>query len=407
MSSALFTRVRAMVCAAILTASLVGIAAAPAMAANTRITYFGSAACSGSSCPSTVPASASAYAYPYGTGGGFTGSGHPIAGQNSFTPVTAGSSTATDIVITNLASSTLTQVHVSGGSQAPTTINTDSVPATPVSSDQAPCQADGTCLPSLPDGLHYQAVYVVSKPSALAVSCNLSDELLDETGAKTGLFGGLLCSIGNLSKNASLTLRVVISATDTATTTPLEPWFALQLKEGSSSTGANSDVFLTYGLLSVAPRSCGAISNFFLETQPISLSNPLQCEQTTKVDAAAIPKGTLVTVGTKLSTWCVGNVSCFGDLSTSSILAGASIPGGVTWSITWSASLVPSGGPKGAIHFLDAYPTNPNAYETITFKTKDQCGTTKVKMCWLTFTANPDGSYSTQIWTPTNGSIRG
>ena len=69
--------------------------------------------------------------------------------------------------------------------------------------------------------------------------------------------------------------------------------------------------------------------------------------------------------------------------------------------------MVPNGGPKGAIHFLDAYPTNPNAYETISFKSKDHCGSTLVKMCWLAFTPLADGSYSAQIWTPTNGSIRG
>ncbi len=205
-----------------------------------------------------------------------------------------------------------------------------------------------------------------------------------------------------------MTLRVVIAAT-AATTAPVEPWFALQLKEGSSSTGSNSDVFLSYGLLSVAAPSCADTSNFFLHLTPISLSNAaLACLQTTKVETAnGFANGTLATVGSVPSTWCAGNVSCFGQLSTASILGGASIPGGVTWSITWSASLVPAGGPKGAIHFLDAYPTNPKAYETITFKNSDRCGSTLVKMCWQAFTKNADGSYSARIWTPTNGSIRG
>ncbi len=179
MSSALFTRVRAVVCAAILTASLIGITAAPAMAANTRITYFGSAACSGAGCP-TAPASAAAYPSPSGTGGGFSASGQPIAGQNSFTPVTAGGSTATDIVIKNLAPSTLTQVHVSGGTKAPNPINTGSVPTTPGSIDAALCQSTGACHPSLPAGLYYQAVYVVANPSGVSVSCPLSQ------GARAG-----------------------------------------------------------------------------------------------------------------------------------------------------------------------------------------------------------------------------
>ena len=405
MSSVMSSRVGALVGAAILASSLLGITAAPGMAANTRITYFGSAACPGIlvTCP-TAPASASAYPYPYGTGGGFTASGQPIAGQDSFTPVTAGGSTATDIVIQDLAPSTLTQVQFTGGSQAPNPINTVSVPATPGSIDPAPCTSTGACLPSLPAGLYYQAVYVVANPSGIPVTCKLSAG----TGAPAGLYDGLDCSIGNLASQQGLTLRVVIAAT-AATTTPLEPWFALQLKEGSSSAGSNSDVFLSYDLLSVAAPSCGTTSSFFLDEAPISLSNiALNCIQTTKVETAnGFANGTLATVGSVPSTQCVGKLVCFGQLSTSSILAGASIPGGVTWTIVWSASLVPAGGPKGAIHFLNAYPANPNAYEMISFKNKDRCGSTPVKMCWLAFTANSDGSYSTQIWTPTNGSIRG
>ncbi|MFL5721415.1 MAG: hypothetical protein ACJ778_13170 [Chloroflexota bacterium] len=401
------SRLKVLVGAAVLTASLLGVAAAPGMAANTRVTNFGSTPCTGVlvTCP-TAPVSASEYAYPYGTVGSLTTTGQAVAGQLSFTPVTAGNSTATDIVIKNLAPSTLTQVHVSGGSQAPKSINPGSVMTTPGEIDPALCNSStGACLPSLPPGLYYQAVYVVANPSAIAVSCPLTP-----AAGLDGLYDGLNCSIGNLASQQGLTLRVVIKTT-TATTLAVEPWFALQLKEGSSATGSNSDVFLSYGRLSVAPASCDNVSNFFLTDIPISLSNidqPTPCTQTTKVETTTgFTYGTLATVGSVTSTLCLPNVSCFGQLSTSSILAGASITGGVKWTIVWSASLVRNGGPKGAIHFLDAYPTDPNAYERISFKTTDKCGSTLVKMCWLTFTKNADGSYTTQIWTPSNGSIRG
>src|SRR4051795_12821985 len=141
------SRVRALVGAAVLAASLLGGAAAPGMAANTRIVNFGSAPCPATlTCPAV--ASASAYPYPYGTVGSLTPSGQAVAGQLSFTPVTAGSSTATDIVIRNLAPSTLTQVHVSGGTQAPTSINPGSVPAMPVTGDVPVCNSStGACLP--------------------------------------------------------------------------------------------------------------------------------------------------------------------------------------------------------------------------------------------------------------------
>src|SRR3954464_12180473 len=222
------SRVRALPGAAVLAASLLGVAAAPGMAANTRIVNFGSAPCPATlvTCPTAVPASASAYPYPYGTVGSLTPSGQAVAGQLSFTPVTAGSSTATDVFITNLAPSTLTQVHVSGGSQAPTSINTGSVVATPVPIDPAPCASNGTCPPSLPGGLYYQAVYVVANPAAIPVSCSLTAS----TSLSVGLYDGLNCSIGNLAAQRGLTLRVVIAAT---AATSVEPWFALHLKEGS------------------------------------------------------------------------------------------------------------------------------------------------------------------------------
>src|SRR3954464_8777512 len=199
------SRVRALPGAAVLAASLLGVAAAPGMAANTRIVNFGSAPCPATlvTCPTAVPASASAYPYPYGTVGGLTTTGQAVAGQLSFTPVTAGSSTATDIVVKNLGPSTLTQVHVSGGRQAPTSINPGSVMATPGDIDPAPCASSGTCLRSLPDGLYYKAVYVVANPSAIPVSCTLTAT----TGVPAGLYDGLNCPIGNLAAQQGLTLR--------------------------------------------------------------------------------------------------------------------------------------------------------------------------------------------------------
>src|SRR3954449_5567527 len=201
------SRVRALVGAADLAASLLGIAAAPGMAANTRIANFGSAPCPATlvACP-TAPASASAYPYPYGTVGSLTASGQAVAGQLSFTPVTAGSSTATDIVIKNLAPSTLTQVHVSGGTQAPKSINPGSSMTTPGGIDPAPCDTSGACLPSLPANLYYQAVYVVANPANILVSCSFSAS----AGVPVGLSDGINCSIGNLATQQGLTLRVVI-----------------------------------------------------------------------------------------------------------------------------------------------------------------------------------------------------
>src|SRR3954447_19076496 len=197
------SRLKVVVGAAVLAASLLGVGAGPGMAANTRVVNFGSAACPGApvACP-TAPASASAYPYPYGTVGSRSASGQAVAGQLSFTAVTAGSSTATDIVIKNLAPSKLTQVHVSGGTQAPTSINPGSVPAMPVPGDVPVCNSStGACLPSLPANLYYQAVYVVANPANIRVSCSFTSG----PGVPVGLSDGINCSIGNLATQQGLT----------------------------------------------------------------------------------------------------------------------------------------------------------------------------------------------------------
>ncbi len=383
------------------------LASGPAVAANTRSVYFGSAPCPGGAA--TCPGDSSwAFAYPYGTGGGFTDAGQPIAGQNSFTPVTAGGATATDIVLTNTDTSTLTQIQINGGTQAPTAYNTASVPAMPYPNDPAFLNADGTvALPSLPTGLAYLAVYVVNNPSSIGVSCTLSS-----TTGSTSEFDGLHCAIGNLASGQALTLRVVIADSAAANTT-LEPWFELGLKEGASTTGSNADTFFTYSMLTASPASCSAATSYFLDNQAVDLSNQngvsTTCAQGTAVTSGTTIGGfgTLASVGVHAPAQaCPKHVSCFGDDSFATVLGGAPVPGGLQWTITWSPLPI-NGKPKGVIHEFDNYnPNDPSTYVLISFTGKYQCSTTLTTNCWVS-AGNIPGGYQAVVVTPANGTLRG
>jgi hypothetical protein len=399
-----------------LAASLLLGGAGSALAANTRIVYFGSADCAASCPPQTNPANSPQFwsaLNPYGTDLGYDSTtGMFYAGQDSFSPVTTGGSTATDIVLSNASMSTMTQVQVNGGKAAPTTINTSSVPEMPYPYDPNFFNLDGTVnplLPSLPTGLYYRAVYVITNPNGIGVKCSLTQST---TTLAKGYYDGLHCAVGNLGALQGVTLRVIVTDVSAGAGTT-EPWFELGLKEGSSTTGSNSDAFFTYGMLTVGAQTCDTTSSFSLDGQPVSLSNAglglTNCVQTTGVVTGhGFSNGTLAVVGTNKDVDPCANLfgfTCFGYASTAAIEGCSSplTPCGVTWTVVWSAVQVPSGGPKGAIHFLD-----DGTYQQIHFKHQYLCGTTITTFCWSKLVQDKTtGNWMAIFESPTNGSLKG
>lgn len=384
-------------------------------AANTRVVYFGSPDCANapSGCPSGGTSQFWSGLYPYGTGGSYDpATGYPIAGQNSFSPVTTGGATATDIVLTNASPSTLTQILLTGGKAAPATINSLSVPempSPPTPADKPIFNADGTAaVDSLPTGLYYTGdVYAVSNPNHIKVGCSFTS-----AAAPVGLFDGLSCTVGNLASLQSITLRVVVADySAAASTTPYEPWFELGLKEGSSGTGSNSDTFFTYSELTVGAPQCSGVSNFFLNGSPVALTNKgidTGCQtttsgfQTTSINSQGFTNGVPASVGNfpATPTQDCGGMTCFGQESTASVALGTKVPGGLTWTIVMSGSLVPSN-PKGAVHLHDGL------QETIYFKHQYLCGSTITSFCWVSVNKDPaTGNWTFVFESPTNGSVR-
>lgn len=406
--------------------SALGAVPATAAVAVPGDVYFGSAQCPAgiTACPSP---DGWPFAYPYGTGGGYKTATRTIAGQNSFSPVTAGGSTVTDIVVTNITASSLTSVVVKGGTKAPTRVARKSIPtkpAYPVPGDRALCiWKTRSCIPSLPAGLNYQAVEILDNTASLPVACTLSAT----PGLGADLYNGLACTIGTLPAGASVTLRIVV-----ATTTPgtFQPWFSVRFVEPFDD--GDTDVFMTYGKLTVGQPTCGGVSSYVPGGKALSLSNtgvsplcgpagtggPSSSQSTTISTGTSFPKGVFASVGNVDSDQCLTTVTCFGQLSVAHVAGGAAIPGGLTWTITWAAGLLPhdedddhgdhdDARPKGVIHFLDGYPGDPSAYEQIKFRHQYKCGAELTGLCWVSLTHDEAGNWTAVLQSPSNGSIKG
>ena len=404
--------------------ALSAVGAVPATAASIPgDVYFGSG-----QCPTGITACPSPdgwpFAYPYGTGGGYRTATRTVAGQNSFSPVTAGGSTVTDIVVKNITANPLTSLVVKGGTMAPTRVPRKSVPkmpASPVPSDHALCKwVTGKCIPSLPAGLNYQAVEILGNASSLPVNCSLSAT----PGLGADLYDGLACRIGTVPAGASVTLRIVV-ATSTAGT--FEPWFSVRFFEPYDD--GDYDLFMTYSKLTVGQPSCSGVSTYVPGGKALSLSNtdvnPLcgsagsgggSTSQSTSISTGtAFPKGVFAAVGNIDSDQCLATVACFGQLSVAHVAGGAPIPGGLTWTITWAADLLPpdedgdhdDARPKGVVHFLDGYPADPTAFEQIRFRHQYKCGTQITGLCWVSLTHDEAGNWTAVLESPSNGSIKG
>jgi hypothetical protein len=409
----------------IFTLSALGVIPATAVSAASipGDVYFGSARCPDgiTACPSP---DGWPFAYPYGTGGGYKTATRTIAGQNSFSPVTAGGSTVTDIVVKNITAKPLTNLVVKGGTTAPTRVPRKSVPkmpARPVPSDPTLCKwATGKCIPSLPAGLDYQAVEILDNAASLPVDCSLSAT----PGLAADLYDGLACTIGTVPAGASVTLRIVV-----ATTTPgtFQPWFSVRFFEPYDD--GDYDLFMTYGKLTVGQPSCSGVSSYVPGGKALSLSNadvsPLcgtaggggaaTSQSTTISTDGTFPKGVFASVGNVDSDQCLASVTCFGQLSVAHVAGGAAIPGGLTWTITWAADLLPpdedgdhdDARPKGVIHFLDGYPADPNAFEQIKFRHSTKCGTEITGLCWVSLTHDDAGNWTAVLKSPNNGAMKG
>jgi hypothetical protein len=222
-----------------------------------------------------------------------------------------------------------------------------------------------TCLPSLPTGFTYVAAFAPT-----GRSCTI----YDAAGLPAATGPGIKCDVGQLSNNVAVTYRFAIQVPEGASNT-YQTWLTASGNEGTSNQGSNQDAFFALGTITVDPTNPCSDANFF--TSGVVASGLPNCDQPATLTGGAFATGAFAKVQVADSTLCLAGFKCFGKGVFANVEFGAPVTGGLQWRVLWQKSSL-NGSPKGFIHFLDAYPTNPKAYEIIDFKSTAQCPATIV-----------------------------
>ena len=314
---------------------------------------------------------------PTGSGGfpdGTTFDYNPVNGNYNllYTPVSGGRVTSVYVTIKNKGGGTLNHVVLEGGDHAPSpTANTNFIPDGTHGSPPICTGTPITCvpsLPSLPTGFQYTWAYAPAGHPCTIYDANL-------VPASTGR--DIKCDVGQLANNASVTFRFAIQvpAFDTAAGAPntYQAWFTASGNEGTSNEGSNQDAFFALGSIKVDQPTCSD-ANFFTSGVVTDLGTPT-CDQPAKLQGGAFLTGAFARVAVSTDpALCLTGFKCFGKRVDANVEFGAPVTGGLQWTVLWQKSSL-NGTPKGFIHFLDTYPTDPKAYEIIDFKSTAQCPT--------------------------------
>jgi hypothetical protein len=334
--------------------------------------------------------------------------GFPDNYSLSFTPVSGGRVTSAYVTIQNKGGGTLNHVILEGGTHAPSPrANTNFIPDGTNGSPRICEPGITTCLPSLPSGFTYVAAFApTGRPCTI----------YDPAGVPATTGPGIKCDVGQLPNNAAVTYRFAIQvpASNPDASTAYQTWFTASGNEGTSSKGSNQDAFFALGSITVDQTNPCSDANFFTSGTVTDLGTST-CDQPAKLTGGAFVGGAFAKVGVSTDpTLCLAAFKCFGKRVDANVEFGAPVDGGLQWTVLWQKSSL-NGTPKGFIHFLDAYPTNPKAYEIIDFKSTAQCPATIVAATKLPCLKGKPGfvimsgiSYFQAIFTTTgNGQGRG
>ena len=322
-----------------------------------------------------------------------------------FTPVTGGQVTSVYVTIQNKGGGTLNHVILEGGDNAPDPMtNTNFIPDNTHGSPPICTGTPLTCipsLPSLPTGFKYiQAFAPLGRP------CTIS-----ATGRD------IKCEVGQVPNNVAVTYRLAIQVpafAESPASNDYQTWFTASGNEGTSNQGSNQDAFFALGTIRVDQPTCSD-ANFFTSGIVTDLET-LNCDQPAKLAGGAfVTTGAFARVAVSTDpALCLTGYKCFGKRVEANVEFGAPVTGGLKWTVMWQKSSL-NGTPKGSIHFLDAYPTDPKLYEIIDFKSTAQCPDPIVATTKLPCLNGKPGfvtlggiSYFRAVFTTTgNGQVRG
>jgi len=286
-----------------------------------------------------------------------------------FTPVSGSRVTSVYVTIQNKGGGTLNHVILEGGDHAPDPrANANFIPdgtlgSPPICTSPAPVP----CLRSLPlaAGFQYVAAFAPSGHPCTIYGANMVPALAGRD---------IKCDVGQLANNASVTFRfgIQVPANNTGASIAYQTWFTASGNEGTSNQGSNQDAFFALGTVNVdATTPCADATFFASGTVDSGLTT---CDQPATLAGGAFATGAFASVRVADTALCPAGVKCFGKGVFANVEFGATVSGGLQWTVLWQKSSL-NGTPKGVIHFLDGYDavTNAKAYETIDFKSTAQC----------------------------------
>lgn len=309
----------------------------------------------------------------------------------------------------NRSSATLTQVRISGGKQTPHPLaNPSTPPPTSICSSSLP----SSCAPALPAGASFDDVYIYPE-SGNRITCSITDS------SETSIDDGLTCPVANLGSGQAVQIRILVKMSSTAPSGGLSTiWNAVQMKEGSSTSGGNADVKYAVGSVSVTAPNCttAGVANWFKQTDTILLALDQACPQFTQISGASFTdQGSFVDITVNnASPRCVLKLSCFGGESEVSIEpvfppAGAPL---FQWTMKWTwSTTLKKVSPKGVIHLHDDFvATDPSTYDVIYFTRDFRCPALPAPPtanCWQSPLLTDNRFFQVVFFTEENGSGRG
>jgi hypothetical protein len=272
-------------------------------------------------------------------------------GSLTFTPVSSGGQSASNVYVKNVDNQTLTHVVISfARSQGGTTIS------------QVLGTAASFCLP---------------------------------LGVTT-----VTCDFGNLTAGATRDFTLIV---DTTVTESLSYSGTVTFNESSNPNGGNPQISTVSGTLAVSETTCDALATFL----PPGIGKTLTpdngaCSTDKQRSSLAVPanaNGSLVSLSDSNPATGCGAFTCFGFEVEAGVNNGATVSPYLTWFITYSADTIGSINPKlvGFLHGTTLIPSGK----------KGACGATFTKDCVAGITANSDGSVTFEIHTATNSVMKG
>lgn len=272
-------------------------------------------------------------------------------GSLTFTPVSSGGQSASNVYVKNVDNQTLTHVVVSfARSQGGTTIS------------QVLGTAASFCLP---------------------------------LGATT-----VTCDFGNLAAGATRDFTLIV---DTSVAESFSYTGTVIFNESTNPNGGNPQISTIAGPLSVSATTCDALATFL----PPGVAKTLTpdngaCSTDKQRSALGVPanaNGSVVALSDSNPASGCGAFVCFGFEVEASVNNGATVSPYLTWFITYSADTIGSINPK-QVGFL-------HGSTLIAAGKKGECGATFTKDCIASVTTNADGSVTFEIRTKTNSVMKG